>query len=102
MDFCKGGTLNDLNDWVVEQRWLNEENRISLLLPIIHGLLTALKQLHSLHLGHRDLHEGNVLFDHEGTLNIGDFGRAKKKVLPFYPPCIWRRLDFGLRSSFRS
>lgn len=81
MDFCRGGTLNEFLEWQARQEWLDEERRNKTLMPIIFDLLTALKQLHSLHLGHRDLHERNVLFDHEGTLNIGDFGRAKKKVV---------------------
>lgn len=70
MRLMDGGSLEDL---------LRKKGRLSLreTLQILNRLASALDEVHSRGVVHRDLKPGNILFDHAGQAYLSDFGIAK-------------------------
>jgi len=74
MEYVDGITLTQ---WVEQQG-----GRISAqtLLPMMEGIFSALAQLHSLGLIHRDISPDNMMLE-KGTLRLLDFGSARETAL---------------------
>ncbi|XP_015218211.2 interferon-induced, double-stranded RNA-activated protein kinase isoform X1 [Lepisosteus oculatus] len=76
MELCEGGTLRSWIDQEQEGRPKDKEKTMSIFRQIVEGV----KYIHSKQLIHRDLKPPNILFSHERTVKIGDFGLATSAI----------------------
>lgn len=70
MEFLDGITLND---YVEKDGPFESEKLIALMLP----LLDSLGRMHALGIIHRDISPENIMYMHDGTLKLYDFGDAR-------------------------
>lgn len=73
VDYCKGGTLEDLLSPEVNKGGFEEEIAVWYLKQIMNGFMELVKHK----IMHRDLKLENLLV-HDDCIKIGDFGNAKK------------------------
>ncbi|MBN3320210.1 E2AK2 kinase, partial [Atractosteus spatula] len=76
MELCEGGTLRSWIDQEQDRRQKTKEDAMSIFRQIVEGV----KYIHSKQLIHRDLKPPNILFSHEETVKIGDFGLATSVI----------------------
>uniref|UniRef100_W5NG38 non-specific serine/threonine protein kinase n=1 Tax=Lepisosteus oculatus TaxID=7918 RepID=W5NG38_LEPOC len=76
MELCEGGTLRSWIDQEQDGRPKDKEKTMSIFRQIVEGV----KYIHSKQLIHRDLKPPNILFSHERTVKIGDFGLATSAI----------------------
>jgi serine/threonine protein kinase len=70
MEFCSGGTLRE--------KISNKEVTTALAIQWVQTLTTCLRVIHKKGIIHHDIKPENILFSHNGTIKIADFGVANK------------------------
>ena len=70
MEFCSGGTLRE--------KISNKEVTPALAIEWVQTLTTCLRLIHKKGIIHHDIKPENILFSHNGTIKIADFGVANK------------------------
>lgn len=70
MEFCSGGTLRE--------KISNKEVTSALAIEWVQTLTTCLRVIHKKGIIHHDIKPENILFSHNGTIKIADFGVANK------------------------
>lgn len=72
MEFCSGGTLRD--------KILNNKVTPAEAIEWIQTLATCLRVIHKRGIVHHDIKPDNIVFSHNGTIKIADFGVANKDI----------------------
>ena len=70
MEFCSGGTLRE--------KIANKDVTAALAIEWVQTLTTCLRVIHKKGIIHHDIKPENILFSHNGTIKIADFGVANK------------------------
>jgi len=78
MEYCEGGDMAALiKKHKRDKDFVSEEKIWKILAQMVSGLYSCHRKKEGNRILHRDLKPGNVFFDGQGNVRIGDFGLSR-------------------------